>query len=157
MTSKLSDTVFALRAIKKQTLQRTLKDRDDAKELLKQSEALGKKLDGIEEKLHNPKAKISYDIFAAKRRDVYSQFAWLLANLVEADGATKAQQELADERRSNSTRFVSQFDGVSKDDVSKVNDAAKKPKRAGTLRPAGEEEGGNHRRSSHGLTPMKHG
>ncbi len=96
--------------------------------MLKQSEALGKKLDGIDEKLHNPKAKISYDIFAARGGAMlYSQYAWLLGNLVDADGApTKPQLELADDLEKQLTALVKQFDGVAKDDVGKVNDAAKK-------------------------------
>jgi photosystem II stability/assembly factor-like uncharacterized protein len=128
--TKLSDTVARLRAVKKQLDLRKelLKDNDAAKDLLKQSEALGKKLDGIEEKLHNPKAKISYDIFAAKGGAMlYSQLAWLLANLTDADGApTKAQQELAAELEKQLTALVGQFDGVVKGDVAKLNEAAKK-------------------------------
>ncbi|HVL15771.1 MAG TPA: sialidase family protein, partial [Gemmata sp.] len=128
--TKLSDTVARLRAVKKQIGLRKelLKDRDDAKELLKQSEALDKKLDGVEEKLHNPKAKISYDIFAAKGGAMlYSQFAWLLGNLTDADGApTKAQLELADDLEKQLAALVAQFEGVAKDDLAKLNDAARK-------------------------------
>ncbi|HEV3384385.1 MAG TPA: hypothetical protein VG097_06195, partial [Gemmata sp.] len=99
--SKLSDVVARLRAVKKQLDLRKelLKDRDEAKDLLKQSETLEKKLDGIEEKLHNPKAKVTYDIFSYKGGAMlYSQLVWLLANLTDSDGEpTKAQHELADE------------------------------------------------------------
>jgi hypothetical protein len=128
--SKLSDTVARLRAVKKQIALRKelLKDRDDTKELLKQSEALDKTLDGIEEKLHNPKAKISYDIFAQRGGAMlYSQLAWLLANLIDADGApTKAQLELADELEKQLAMLVDQFEATAKDDVGKLNEAAKK-------------------------------
>jgi photosystem II stability/assembly factor-like uncharacterized protein len=128
--SKLSDIVARIRAVRKQLDLRKelLKDRDDAKELLKQSEALGKKLDAIEEKLHNPKAKISYDIFAAKGGAMlYSQFAWLLSSLVDADGApTKPQQELADDLEKQLAALASQFESATKDDVGKLNEAAKK-------------------------------
>jgi photosystem II stability/assembly factor-like uncharacterized protein len=128
--SKLSDTVNRLRAVKKQiTLRKELlKDRDDAKDLLKQSEALDKSLNEIEEKLHNPKAKISYDIFAAKGGAMlYSQYAWLLSNLIDADGApTKAQLELADDLEKQLTELVSRFDGVAKDSLGKLNEAARK-------------------------------
>ena len=122
--------MLRLRAVKKQLDLRKelLKDDDKAKDLLKQSESLGKKLDGIEEKLHNPKAKIGYDIFAAKGGAMlYSQFAWLLANLNDADGEpTKAQRELAAELEKELAALVSQFEGVAKADVGKLNDAAKK-------------------------------
>jgi photosystem II stability/assembly factor-like uncharacterized protein len=127
--SQLSDTVNRLRAIKKQLDLRKdlLKDDDAKKDLLKQSEALGKKLDSIEEKLHNPKAKIGYDIFAAKGGAMlYSQFAWLLTNLTDSDGEpTKAQRELADDLEKQLAALTKQFDGVVKGDVAKLNDVAK--------------------------------
>ncbi len=128
--TRLSDAVLRLRAVKKQIDLRKdlLKDRDDAKPLLKDTEALAKKLDALEEKLHNPKAKIGYDIFAAKGGAMlYSQFAWLLANLTDGDGApTKAQQELADELGKELGALLNQFDGIMTGDVPKLNDAAKK-------------------------------
>ncbi len=128
--TKLSGAVARIRAIKKQTDLRKdlLKDRDDAKALLKQTDALAKKLDDLEGKLHNSKAKISYDIFAAKGGAMlYSQLAWLLANLTDGDGApTKAQQELADDLQKELTALLGQFDGIAKTDLAKLNDAAKK-------------------------------
>jgi hypothetical protein len=128
--SKLSDVVARLRAVKKQLDLRKdlLKDHDEAKDLLKQSESLDKKLNGIEEKLHNAKAKISYDIFALKGGAMlYSQFAWLLGNLTDSDGApTKAQQELADELEKELAGLTSQFETVAKNDIVKLNATAKK-------------------------------
>ena len=128
--TKLSETVLRLRAVKKQIDLRKdlLKDRDDAKALLKDTEALTKKLDALEEKLHNPKAKIGYDIFAAKGGAMlYSQFAWLLAYVTDTDGApTQAQKELADELEKDLTALLNQFDGIVKGDVGKLNAAAKK-------------------------------
>jgi hypothetical protein len=128
--TKLSDTVARLRAIKKQIDLRDelLKEREEAKDLLKQTEALNKKLDAIEEKLHNPKAKISYDIFAQKGGAMlYSQLAWLLANLTDGDGApTKPQRELAADLQKELTDLVGKFEALAKDDIAKLNDAAKK-------------------------------
>jgi len=128
--TRLSDTVVRLRAVKKQIGLRKelLKDRDDAKDLVKQSEALDKKLNGIEEKLHNPKAKIAYDIFAYRGGAMlYSQFAWLLSNLIEADGApTRAQLELADDLEKQLAGLISQFEGLAQGDIGKLNEAAKK-------------------------------
>lgn len=128
--TKLSNTVARLRAIKKQIDLRDelLKDRQEAKELLKETEALNKKLDAIEEKLHNPKAKISYDIFAQKGGAMlYSQLAWLLANLTDGDGApTKPQRELATEFQNELAGLVSKFEALAKDDIAKLNAAAKK-------------------------------
>jgi len=128
--TKLSDTVARLRAVKKQIALRKelLKDRSDTKELLKQSEALDKQLNDIEGKLHNPKAKISYDIFAQKGGAMlYSQFAWLLANVIEADGApTQSQLQLAEELEKQLTSLVDQFETTAKVEVGKLNEAARK-------------------------------
>jgi hypothetical protein len=58
---------------------------------------------------------------------LYSQFAWLLANLTDGDGApTKAQTELADELEKELAELVGQFDGIVKGDLAKSNAAAKK-------------------------------
>ena len=58
---------------------------------------------------------------------LYSQLAWLLTNLTDSDGPpTKAQQELADDLEKELTTLVGQFEAAAKDDVAKLNDAAKK-------------------------------
>jgi photosystem II stability/assembly factor-like uncharacterized protein len=128
--TKLADTVARIRAVQKQINLRKdlLKDHDDAKALLKQTEALSKKLDALEGKLHNSKAKIGYDIFAARGGAMlYSQLAWLLANLTDGDGGpTKAQAELARELEGELTGLLDQFDGTVKGDLAKLNAAAKK-------------------------------
>ena len=125
----LSGTVARLRAVKRQLDLRKdlLKDRDDAKDLLKQSEALGKALDEVEGKLHNPKAKISYDIFAARGGAMlYSQLAWLLSNLTDADGApTRAQLELADELGRELAALTARFGALVAGDVARLNAAAR--------------------------------
>ena len=127
--TKLSETVSRIRAVKKQIDLRKelLKDRTDAKALLKLTDALEKKLDDVEGKLHNRKAKITYDIFSARGGAMlYSQLAWLLANLTDADGApTKAQKELADELGKELTVLAGQFDSIVKKDLAKLNEDAK--------------------------------
>ena len=128
--TKLSDAVVRLRGVKKQIDLRKelLKDNADAKELLKQSAALEKKLDELEGKLHNPKAKVTYDIFAARGGAMlYSQLTWLLSNLTDGDGPpTKAQVELADDLEKQLTAHLAAFDKVVKEDVGTLNAAAKK-------------------------------
>ena len=58
---------------------------------------------------------------------LYSQFAWLLSNLVDADGApTQAQQELAASLEKQLTALRSQFDRVVEGDLAKLNERAKK-------------------------------
>src|SRR5207247_7756248 len=89
-----------------------LKDRDDAKTLVKDTEALGKKFADLEGKLHNPKAKIVYDIFAAPGGAMlYSQLTFLLNNLSDGDGPpTKAMKDLAAELRKQLTEHLVEFD-----------------------------------------------
>ena len=128
--SKLSDTVGRIRALKKQIDLRgeLLKDTDAAKDLLKDTAALAKKLDELEGKLHNPRAKISYDIFAARGGAMlYSQFIWLLSSVTDGDGPpTKAQLELADDLEKQLAGHLAAFDALAKNDIAKLNEAAKK-------------------------------
>src|SRR5207249_10821382 len=78
--AKLVGTVQQLRAVRKQ-----LEDRNELVEHVAKAEPLAKaskeliaKLNALEEKLHNPKAKITYDIFAFQGgAKLYSQFAFL--------------------------------------------------------------------------------
>ena len=128
--TKLSQTVLRVRALQKQIGLRKdlLKENDDAKQLLKDSEAFGKKLSAVEEKLHNPKAKISYDVFAAKGGAMlYSQLTWLLGNAISGDGPpTKAMADLAADLEKQLSPHVAEFDKLVKEDLTKLNEAAKK-------------------------------
>ncbi len=86
----LSRTVEALRAVRKQLLDRNKLIEADKKneELVKRSKALAETLDKLEEQLHNPKAEVAYDILARKGgAKLYSQLAWLYETIREADGA----------------------------------------------------------------------
>jgi len=126
----LTDTVLRLRAILKQIKLRKdlFQDNDAAKTLLKDEEAFGKKLSELEEKLHNPKAKIVYDVFAAKPGAMLlSQLTWLLGNVSDGDGApTKPQQELHAELTKRLTGLVADFAKLTADDLAKLNKNAEK-------------------------------
>src|SRR5262249_10880327 len=77
---KLVGTVQQLRSVRKQLEARNelLDGNSKAEPLVKASKDLAGKLDSLEEKLHNPKAKVVYDIFAAKGgAKLYSQYAFL--------------------------------------------------------------------------------
>jgi photosystem II stability/assembly factor-like uncharacterized protein len=127
--TRLSQTVLRIRALQKQISLRKdlLRDNDEAKQLVKDSEAFGKKLSAIEEKLHNPKAKISYDVFAAKGGAMlYSQFTWLLGNVIDGDGPpTKAMTDLTIELEKQLNEYVAEFDKLAKDDLAKLNESAR--------------------------------
>jgi photosystem II stability/assembly factor-like uncharacterized protein len=128
--TKLTKTVNAIRAIKKQLALRKelLKGQDDAKALIKAGEALDKKLDDLEGKLHNPKAKVVYDVFGPPGGAMlYSQLTWLLGNATDGDGEpTKAQKELAVELNGRLTGLVKEFDALVTGDLKTLNDDAKK-------------------------------
>jgi photosystem II stability/assembly factor-like uncharacterized protein len=86
----LSQTVEQLRALRKQISDRSalLKDNKKAAQLLKSSAAVLLKLDGLEGKLHNPRAEVAYDILAQKGgAQLYSQLIWLFEQIREGDGA----------------------------------------------------------------------
>src|SRR5262249_27845070 len=79
--TRLTRVVEQLRAVKQQLAGRNtlLEDDEKAAPLVKASKELIAKLDALEEKLHNPKARIVYDILAQKGgAKLYSQLAWLL-------------------------------------------------------------------------------
>ncbi len=87
--NSLSKTVEQLRSARKQLQDRNalLKDDTKAAPLVKASEEAIKKLDALEEKLHNPKAKVAYDILAQKGgAQLYSQLVYLWDELNGSDG-----------------------------------------------------------------------
>jgi photosystem II stability/assembly factor-like uncharacterized protein len=127
---RLTDTVVRLRAIQKQVGMRKdlFKDDKAAEQQLKDEAAFAKKLATLEEKLHNPKAKIVYDVFAAKPGAMlYSQLTWLLGNAIDGDGQpTKAQTEVESELAKTLAGYVGEFDTLTGEEMKKVNEAAKK-------------------------------
>ena len=87
--NKLTAVVDRIRSLKKQIASRNelLKDVAKAKDLLEDSKKLVPKLDALEEKLHNPKAEVTYDILAQKGgAKLYSQLATLLDWMGDSDG-----------------------------------------------------------------------
>ena len=93
-----------------------------------ETEAFSKKLTVLEEKLHNPKAKIVYDIFSAKGGAMlYSQFTWALGNITDGEGTpTKAQNDLVVDLAKQLAGYVVEFEKLATDDTAKLNEAAKK-------------------------------
>src|SRR5262249_51751410 len=74
--TKLSSMVKQIRSVKQQLEAKKdlWKENPKAKELIKRGEALVGKLDGLEGKLHNPKAKIPYDLLGQRGgAQLYSQ------------------------------------------------------------------------------------
>jgi photosystem II stability/assembly factor-like uncharacterized protein len=125
----LTDTVLAIRALQKQIALRKdlFKDQAEMKELLKFEAEYGKKLAALEEKLHNPKAKIVYDIFAARGGAMlYSQLTWLLGNATDGEGApTKPQKELSEELAKQLSALLAEYGTLTTVGLAKHAEAAK--------------------------------
>jgi photosystem II stability/assembly factor-like uncharacterized protein len=128
--TKLSTTVLRLRMMQKQlNLRKDLfKDVPAMKDFVKSSSDLGKKLTTLEEKFHNPKAKITYDVFSARGGAMlYSQLTWLLSNATDGEGApTKAMLELDTELQKTLDGLLAEYEKIMTEDVKTLNDAAKK-------------------------------
>jgi len=141
--SRLSSVVERLRTIRKQLADRNelLKDNAPAAELVKSSKDLIAKLDALEEKLHNPKAKVAYDILAQKGgAQLYSQLAWLFDLLNGSDGpSTQGMREVYEEQRLLLVKYDLEWKLLLADDLAKLNESAKKLEIPGILLPATEQ------------------
>jgi photosystem II stability/assembly factor-like uncharacterized protein len=127
--TQLTHTVEQVRAIRKQLRLHAelLKDEPKAKELLKKGKALNAKLGDLEAKLHNPKAKVVYDILAQKGgARLYSQLIFLFEAVAVGDGPpTQGMKELAADLEKELNELTAEFDQVRTGDVPKLNELAK--------------------------------
>jgi hypothetical protein len=127
--TRVAVTAEKLRGVRKQILEREalLKGDDRGKELADAAKPLLKKLDALEEKLHNPKAETSYDILAKGGARLYSQLAWLFELVKEADGApTQGVKELQREHSKLATDYEKEWKALVSDDLASLNAVAKK-------------------------------
>jgi photosystem II stability/assembly factor-like uncharacterized protein len=103
----VTDMVEQIRAVRKQLEARNalLKDEPKAGPLVKASRALVRRLDHLEERLHNPRAEVTYDILAQRGgAKLYSKLIALFEWLKQSDGGTtqgmrEVYAEEADELR----------------------------------------------------------
>jgi photosystem II stability/assembly factor-like uncharacterized protein len=138
--SRLSQTVEQMRAVKRQLEARNelLKDDAKAEALVKASKEFVAKLDALEEKLHNPKAKVAYDVLAQKGgAKLYSQLVWLFEQLKDADGPpTQGVKEQYQEQAELLRKYEEEWKTLQSGDLAKLNDAAKKLDLPGVIVPA---------------------
>jgi photosystem II stability/assembly factor-like uncharacterized protein len=97
--TRVADIVAGLRDVREQIAARTkgLEKIDTAKELVKDAEALVAQLDTLESKLHNPEARVNYDILAGRSGGVklHSRLSPLYTWSHEGDGApTEPMREI---------------------------------------------------------------
>jgi photosystem II stability/assembly factor-like uncharacterized protein len=127
--TKLAGTVQQLRAVRKQ-----LRERNDliagnakAADLIKASGDLIAKLDALEEKLHNPKAQVTYDIFGPKGgAKLYSQFSFLFDVVKEGDGPpTEGMKQVYADLAAELVKLTEEFRMLTAGDLAKLNAKAK--------------------------------
>src|SRR5207245_1584418 len=104
-----------------------LKDNPKSEALLKPGQELVRKLDALEEKLHNPKAEVAYDILAQRGgAKLYSQLAFLFETVKDSDGApTQGMREVYAEEARLLADYGSELNGLISGDLAKLNATAK--------------------------------
>lgn len=114
--TQVSKTVIALRLVRKQldVLREVWADDAKHKALDKQAEALQNRLTTLEEKLHNPKAEVTYDILAMKGgAKLYSQQTSLFETIKDGDGAvTQGMREVYEDQRRELSRLAKEWQEV---------------------------------------------
>jgi photosystem II stability/assembly factor-like uncharacterized protein len=127
--TRLAGAVQQLRAVRKQLRDRNdlLTDEGKARDLVKASDELAAKLDALEEKLHNPKAKVTYDIFGAKGgAKLYSQLSFLFEEVKNGDGPpTQGMQKVYAELTAELGKLTDEFRSLTTGDLGKLNAKAK--------------------------------
>jgi photosystem II stability/assembly factor-like uncharacterized protein len=126
---KVAGIVQQLRAVRKQLRERNdlVGDQDKAKDVVKASVDLIGKFDVLEEKLHNPKAQVTYDIFGAKGgAKLYSQFAFLFDQVKEGDGPpTQGMQQVFAGLSADLGKLTDEFRSLTEGDLARLNARAK--------------------------------
>jgi hypothetical protein len=142
--SRLTGVVIQLRSVKTQLTARNelLKDDAKAEALVKSSKELITKLDELEEKLHNPKAKVAYDVLAQKGgAKLYSQLVWLFEWIKDSDGRpTQGLKEVYEEQALLLKKYELEWQVLLAGDLAKLNEEAKKLELPGVIVPAGKEK-----------------
>jgi photosystem II stability/assembly factor-like uncharacterized protein len=127
--TRLSTIVERLRRIKSQITARNelLKSRKESAALVKESNALAKKLDALEGRLHNSKAKVSYDILAQPGgAQLYSQLIWIYEQLNDGDSATpQGLRDQASEQHTRLKALEKEWQSLVTENAVRLNDKAK--------------------------------
>jgi photosystem II stability/assembly factor-like uncharacterized protein len=128
--SRLADMVNQLRAVREQlrARDRLLAGDPGAKDLIRASRSLAEKLTALEERVHNPRAKVPYDILAQRGgAKVYSQLVWLFELCKDSDGAPTpgVRQVYADQVRILQD-VAAEYRGLIASDLARLNEEARK-------------------------------
>jgi photosystem II stability/assembly factor-like uncharacterized protein len=126
----LSSTVESVRAVRSQFASRNalLKEDKAAEKLMEASKKAIEKLDKIEEELHNPKAKIPYDVLAMKGgAKLYSRLIFVYNSALDADGGpTQGELEVYIDLKKMLKKTLTDWDDFKRLDLVELNEQAKK-------------------------------
>jgi photosystem II stability/assembly factor-like uncharacterized protein len=126
--SHLAQMVNQIRAIRKQLADHESLWKADPKtaSLMKPSKELAAKLSALEDKLHNPKAKVVYDILAQKGgAKLYSQLIFLFEDVKEPGGPTQGQRTMHAEYARELDQYDKELKALLSGDLARLNDTAK--------------------------------
>ena len=127
--SRLAQMVNQIRSIRKQLSARDalLKGNPKTEALIKPGQELIGKLDALEEKLHNPKAEVAYDILAQRGgAKLHSQLAFLFEAAKDSDGApTQGMREMYAEESQMLTQYGNELNALISGELAKLNETAK--------------------------------
>lgn len=128
--NKLVEVVEGIRLVRDQLQRRNelLEKRPQAAFLVRQSTALLTKLELLEETLHNPRAKVSYDILKQPGgAKLYSQLVPLYSALLQSDDPpAQSIRNLANEYRMELRRLEEQWRELLRVDLAELNQLARK-------------------------------
>jgi hypothetical protein len=127
--TRLSGIVHDLRSVREQVEARaaSLKDRPGAAPLVEAAGALVATCDALEEKLHNPKAEIGYDILAMPGgAKLYSRLAPLYSWAHDGDGRpTQGMREVYAELKKELDALAAEWKAILETDVPALNARAR--------------------------------
>ncbi|HQR06869.1 MAG TPA: hypothetical protein PLN21_08610 [Gemmatales bacterium] len=126
----LSKTVETLRAVRTQLKARNdlLKDEKPMEKLIEASKKAIETLDKLEERLHNPKAKVPYDVLAFKGgAKLYSRLVFLYNSALDGDGGpVQGELEVYIELKEELKKCLTVWETFKTRELAELNDQAKK-------------------------------
>jgi len=127
--TRLSGIVHQIRSVREQILAKNelLKEDKRAAALVQAGGDLLRKCDALEEKLHNPKAQVAYDILAQRGgAKLYSKLSPLLEWVDDADGApTQGMREIYAELAREMKQYEDEWKGIASADLAALDQKAR--------------------------------
>jgi hypothetical protein len=127
--TRVTRLVHQIRSVRNQlaTRDELLKENPKAEPLIKLGKELTTKLNALEEKIHNPKAEVAYDILAQKGgAKLYSKLGALYDFAQGSDGPpTQGDREVFAELTKELDEYQSEMHGLLSGDLAKINELAR--------------------------------